>query len=150
MGFNEEYTTKNYEKINVKLRDEEDIQFYRMTIFEGERKGKKSDEFVVIDKENINNKDKKNEKDKIDKVKENEIDNTSDKMNKYNNLDDIYEEKENENDENENNEIYLTTSTIIKNVRQHEEEADFEFYIDNENKNIQNLLDNQNELNNDE
>ncbi len=38
MGFNEEYTTKNYEKINVKLRDEEDIQFYRMTIFEGERK----------------------------------------------------------------------------------------------------------------
>ena len=40
---------------------------------------------------------------------------------------------------------------IIKNVRQHEEkEADFKFYIDNENKNIQNLLDNQNELNNDE
>ena len=145
MGFNEEYTTKSYEKINVNLRDEEDIQFFRTTIFESEKKGEKKEEYVVIDKEII---EKSKEKEDLEKEKEIEIENKRDK--KYDNLDNIYEEKENENEENENNEIYQPTSMIIKNVRQHEEEADFEFYIDNENKNDHNLIDSENKLNDDE
>ena len=145
MGFNEEYTTKSYEKINVNLRDEEDIQFFRTTIFESEKKGEKIEEYVVIDNEII---EKSKEKEDLEKEKEIEIENKRDK--KYDNLDNIYEEKENENEENENNEIYQPTSMIIKNVRQHEEEADFEFYIDNENKNDHNLIDSENKLNDDE
>ena len=144
MGFNEEYTTKSYEKINVNLRDEEDIQFFRTTIFESEKKGKKKDEYVVIDKEIIKDKDKS--KEKVEKEKGNEIENKRNK--KYDNLDNIYEEKENE-----NNEIYQPTSEIIKNVRQHEEEeADFEFYIDNENenKNIHNSTDSEEDKLNDD
>ena len=144
MGFNEEYATKSYEKINVNLRDEEDIQFFRTTIFESEKKGKKKDEYVVIDKEIIKDKDKS--KEKVEKEKGNEIENKRNK--KYDNLDNIYEEKENE-----NNEIYQPTSEIIKNVRQHEEEeADFEFYIDNENenKNIHNSTDSEEDKLNDD
>ena len=84
--------------------------------------------------------------------KKNEIDNFNNKKNiNINNLENIYEEK-GENEE-EDNEIYQPTSMIIKNVRKHEdEEPDFEFYIDNENKNIKNIIEpeNENELNNNE
>ena len=151
MGFNEEYVTKRYEKINVNLRDEEDIQFYRASIFESEKKGKKGDAFVVIDKmDNINK--NININDIKESEKKNEIDNLNKNKNQnLNRLENIYEEKA-ENEE-EDNEIYQPTSMIIKNVRKHEdEEADFEFYIDNENKNIKNIIEpeNENELNNNE
>ena len=149
MGFNEEYITKSYEKINVNLRDEEDIQFYRTSIFESEKKGQKGDAFVVIDK--MDNLDKNiNINDIKEKEKKNEIDNLKKNKN-LNELENIYEEK-GENEE-EDNEIYQPTSMIIKNVRKHEdEEADFEFYIDNENQNIKNIIEpeNENELNNNE
>ena len=151
MGFNEEYVTKRYEKINVNLRDEEDIQFYRASIFESEKKGKKGDAFVVIDKmDNINK--NININDIKESEKKNEIDNLNKNQNQnLNRLENIYEEKA-ENEE-EDNEIYQPTSMIIKNVRKHEdEEPDFEFYIDNENKNIKNIIEpeNENELNNNE
>ena len=147
MGYNEQYITKSYEKINVNLRDEEDIQFYRTSIFENEKKGKKIDEFVVIDKmDNINK--NTNIKDTKENEKKSEIDNLNKNKN-INNLYDIYEEK-GENEE-EENEIYQPTSTIIKNVRKHEdEEPDFEFYIDNENKNNKNINEPPNELNSNE
>ena len=147
MGYNEQYITKSYEKINVNLRDEEDIQFYRTSIFENEKKGKKIDEFVVIDKmDNINK--NTNIKDTKENEKKSEIDNL-DKNKNINNLYDIYEEK-GENEE-EENEIYQPTSTIIKNVRKHEdEEPDFEFYIDNENKNNKNIIVPPKELNSNE
>ena len=151
MGFNEEYVTKRYEKINVNLRDEQDIQFYRASIFESEKKGKKGDAFVVIDKmDNINK--NININDIKESEKKNEIDNLNKNKNQnLNRLENIYEEKA-ENEE-EDNEIYQPTSMIIKNVRKHEdEEPDFEFYIDNENKNIKNIIEpeNENELNNNE
>ena len=123
MGFNEHYTTKNYEKINVNLREENEIQFFRATIFEDEKKGKKSDGYVVIDR---------NEKENLIENKENEED--TNKIYKNEN-DNINEEKE----EKDNNEIYQPTSMIIKNLRKHEEEGDFEFYIQNENKDISNF-----------
>ena len=125
MGFNEHYTTKSYEKINVNLREENEIQFFRATIFEDEKKGKKNDGYVVIDRNEKQNliEDKENEED-INKIYKNEIDN---------NIENINEEK----DEKDNNEIYQPTSMIIKNLRRHEEEeGDFEFYIENENKDI--------------
>ena len=146
MGFNEKYSSKKYEKINVNLRDEEDIQFYRASIFENEKKRKISDGYIVIDREDANQKDKN-----LDNIKGNE-----DNENKNEKLNNIYEEKvENEdneeNDYNENNEIYQPTSMIIKNVKKHrDEEADFEFYNDNENKNTQNLIENKNDLNDEE
>ena len=123
MGFNEHYTTKSYEKINVNLREENEIQFFRATIFEDEKKGKKNDGYVVIDRNEKQNliEDKENEED-INKIYKNENDN-------------INEEKE----EKDNNEIYQPTSMIIKNLRKHEEEGDFEFYIKNENKDISNF-----------
>ena len=150
MGYNEQYITKSYEKINVNLRDEEDIQFYRTSIFENEKKGKKSDAFVVIDKiDKIDNNNKN-----LNEIKENEKKKENDNLNKnLDNLDNIYEEKaENEEIEENENEIYQPTSMIIKNVRKHEdEEADFEFYIDNENKNIKNVIEPKNDnLNNEE
>ena len=147
MGFNDEYITKNYEKINVNLRDEDDVQFFRTTIFENEKKGKKKDAYVVIDrtvpkdeKINVNNQEeniaiKENvPKDNDNLEKEKEIE-----LNELNEND--------ENEENENNEIYAPTSMIIKNVRQHEEEeADFELYIENENDNIDKLIEPRNDL----
>ena len=128
MGFNEHYTTKSYEKINVNLREENEIQFFRATIFEDEKKGKKNDGYVVIDRNEKQNliEDKENEED-INKIYKNENDN---------NIENINEEKE----EKDNNEIYQPTSMIIKNLRRHEEEeGDFEFYIENENKDISNF-----------
>ena len=128
MGFNEHYTTKSYEKINVNLREENEIQFFRATIFEDEKKGKKNDGYVVIDRNEKQNliEDKENEED-INKIYKNENDN---------NIENINEEK----DEKDNNEIYQPTSMIIKNLRRHEEEeGDFEFYIENENKDISNF-----------
>ena len=128
MGFNEHYTTKSYEKINVNLREENEIQFFRATIFEDEKKGKKNDGYVVIDRNEKQNliEDKENEED-INKIYKNEKDN---------NIENINEEK----DEKDNNEIYQPTSMIIKNLRRHEEEeGDFEFYIENENKDISNF-----------
>ena len=122
MGFNEHYTTKSYEKINVNLREENEIQFFRATIFEDEKKGKKNDGYVVIDR---------NEKKNLIDNKENEEDINK----KDNNIDNLNEEKE----EKDNNEIYQPTSMIIKNLKKHEEEeGDFEFYIENENKDISN------------
>jgi len=126
VGFNEEYTTKSYEKINVNLRDTEDVHFFRTTIFESEKKGKKKDAYVIIDKEDIKN---ENENIKIDNKKMKKLEEERGK----NKMDDIIEN--NENEENENNEIYQPTSMIIKNVRRHEEE-EAEFYFENENKNI--------------
>ena len=126
VGFNEEYTTKSYEKINVNLRDTEDVHFFRTTIFESEKKGKKKDAYVIIDKEDIKN---ENENIKIDNKKMKKLEEERGK----NKMDDIIENDENE--ENENNEIYQPTSMIIKNVRRHEEE-EAEFYFENENKNI--------------
>ena len=144
IGFNDEYITKNYEKINVNLRDEDDVQFFRTTIFENEKKGKKKDTYVVIDKV-----DSKNEKANLKKQKEN-------KDNKENEPKNEKEEKKielneiNENDENEENEIYAPTSMIIKNVREHEEEeADFELYVENENRNKDDLIEPHEELNDD-
>ena len=138
MGFNENYTTKNYEKINVSLREENEIQFFRATIFEDEKKGKKNDGYVVIDRNEKKNliEDKENEED-INKINKNENDN---------NIEKLIEEKE----EKDKNEIYQPTSMIIKNLRRHEEEeGDFEFYIENENKDISNLG-NSNDLKNEE
>ena len=126
VGFNEEYTTKSYEKINVNLRDTEDVHFFRTTIFEKEKKGKKKDAYVIIDKEDIKN---ENENIKIENKKMKKLEEERGK----NKMDDIIEN--NENEENENNEIYQPTSMIIKNVRRHEEE-EAEFYFENENKNI--------------
>ena len=131
MGFNEHYTTKSYEKINVNLREENEIQFFRATIFEDEKKGKKNDGYVVIDRNEKKNliEDKENEENEedINKIYKNENDN---------NIENINEEKE----EKDNNEIYQPTSMIIKNLRRHEEEeGDFEFYIENENKDISNF-----------
>ena len=132
-GFNEEYITKRYEKIRVKLRDEEDVHFFRTSIFENEKKGNNKDEYVVIDKEVIKN-------DNIPiKEKNNNIDNISNKEKENNIYDNIIENEENE--DNENNEMYQPTSMIIKNVKKHEEE-EAEFYYENENKNIDNLLEN--------
>ena len=157
MGFNEVYIIKKYEKINVNLRNEEDVQFFRTTIFENEKKGKKKDVYVVIDREMPSKEDEKvkdienlnliNNK----KNEDNNIDNINKKKEKKD-MDEIIESSENEeNEENENNEIYQPTSMIIKNVGKHEEEeADFEFYIDNENKNIDNLIDLKSDLNNEE
>ena len=139
MGFNEHYTTKNYEKININLREENEIQFFRATIFEDEKKGKKNDGYVVIDRNEKKNliEDKDNEEDIINKIYKNENDNNIEKLN---------EEKE----EKDNNEIYQPTSMIIKNLRRHEEEeGDFEFYIENENKDISNFR-NLNDLKNEE
>ena len=127
IGFNEEYTTKSYEKINVNLRDIEDVHFFRTTIFESEKKGKKKDTYVIIDKEDIKN---ENENIKIDNKKMKKLEEERGK----NKMDDIIE-----NEENENNEIYQPTSMILKNVRRHEEE-EAEFYFENENKNIDNNL----------
>ena len=157
MGFNEVYIIKKYEKINVNLRNEEDVQFFRTTIFENEKKGKKKDVYVVIDRE-IPNKEEEKVKDNENlnlinnkKNEDNNIDNINKKKEKKD-MDEIIESSENEeNEENENNEIYQPTSMIIKNVGKHEEEeADFEFYIDNENKNIDNLIDLKSDLNNEE
>jgi len=128
LGFNDNYTTKNYEKINVNLREENEIQFFRATIFEDEKKGKKNDGYVVIDRNENKNliENKENEED-INKIYNN---NENEKNN-----DNIIEEKE----EKDNNEIYQPTSMIIKNLRKHEEEeGDFEFYIENENKDSSN------------
>ena len=129
IGFNEEYTTKSYEKINVNLRDTEDVHFFRTTIFESEKKGKKKDTYVIIDKEDIKN-ENENENIKIDNKKMKKLEEERGK----NKMDDIIE-----NEENENNEIYQQTSMILKNVRRHEEE-EAEFYFENENKNIDNNL----------
>ena len=129
IGFNEEYTTKSYEKINVNLRDTEDVHFFRTTIFESEKKGKKKDTYVIIDKEDIKN-ENENENIKIDNKKMKKLEEERGK----NKMDDIIE-----NEENENNEIYQQTSLILKNVRRHEEE-EAEFYFENENKNIDNNL----------
>jgi hypothetical protein len=125
MGFNEHYTTKSYEKINVNLREENEIQFFRATIFEDEKKGKKNDGYVVIDRnEKKNLIDNKENDENINKIDKND-----------NNIDNLNEEKE----EKDNNEIYQPTSMIIKNLRKHEEEeVDFELYIENENKDISN------------
>ena len=88
----------------------------------------KNDGYVVIDRNEKKNliEDKENEED-INKIYKNENDN---------NIENINEEK----DEKDNNEIYQPTSMIIKNLRRHEEEeGDFEFYIENENKDISNF-----------
>jgi hypothetical protein len=152
MGFNEHYIVKNYEKINVNLRNEEEVQFFRTTIFETETKGKRKDSYVVVDKDDQNEKSMQNLKEnenfeKIDKKYECDINDMNKEKDK---MKDIMGENE-DNEGNENLELYHTTSTIIKNVRKREEEeADFEFSFENENKNTDNLLDKKNDLNNED
>ena len=147
MGFNEQYIKKNYQKIKVNLRDDNDVQFFRATIFEnetkGKKKGKKKDEYVVIDRDvdlKRNENEEINLKDNINKENE-------EKENKINEFNENKIEEKEENEENENNEIYQPTSMIINNVKKHEEEeGELEFYIENENKNISNLEDLKNDL----
>ena len=149
MGYNEQYIVKNYEKINVKLRNEEEVQFFRTTIFETEKKGNKKDAYVVLDRDNQNNeKDikKLNKIENIEKTDKNNENNINKEEKEKDDINDIVEKKENE--DNENIGIYKTTSRIIENVRKHEEEeADFDFDFENENKNTENLLDIKNNLN---
>ena len=132
--YNENYISQSYEKINVKLTNEEDVHLFRNTIFINEKKGKK-DVFVVVNK--TKEKDKiKEEKSKVEKnIKE-----TQKKLEKVSindsNIEDSSYEKKNENKEKEieRKDMNLEpSSTIIDNmVEIKEDEGDYEFDIDNE------------------
>ena len=131
--YNDNYISQSYEKINVKLTNEEDVQLFRKSIFIDEKKGKK-DVFVVVDKVE--------EKDKIKEYKnkeEEDLKKVEEKIPKESindsNIEDISLEKKSEGKEKEiedKNKSNEPSSMIIKNmVEIKEDEGDYEFDIDN-------------------
>ena len=130
---NEEYISQSYEKINVKLTNENDVQLFRKSIFINENKGKK-DLFVVVDKvEKEKEKIIDTSEKKSLKIEENNIDNIPINIE---NKEDISFDKNEEIKNIEEEEIKKEiepSSTIIKNMAElKEEEGDYEFEIDSD------------------
>jgi hypothetical protein len=137
--YNDNYVSQSYEKINIKLTNEDDVQLFRKSIFIYEKKRKK-DIYVDVDKVEENEKIIGSTEDEKMIEDENIINNTSrGSLIKNDNKEDITMESSdifninNENkDEKKENE---PSSPIIKNiVEMHEDddEGDLEFYIDGE------------------
>lgn len=130
IGYNDDYISQSYEKINLKLTNEDDVQLFRKSIFINENKGKK-DVFVVLDREEKNKKDDKNENKNL-KEDENIINLKPEKDSINNDIkEDISFEKKEENKKNQKD--IEPKSMIIKNlVEMGEDEGDYEFDIENE------------------
>ena len=138
LKINDAYENQSYEKINLKLTNEEDYQIFRKSIFIHEKKNK-NDVFVVIDKVD---KEKEKEKIKEDDEKKNLIETENKKqisINDESKEEESKESEENEEKENkENKDEDNTISMIINNlVEIKEEENDYEFNIDNDKENKQ-------------
>ena len=128
--YNEIPNKKSYEKINIKLTNENDVQLFRKSIFINETKGK-NDVFVVLDKFEKDVDKKKGIKDKEDESLKGK-DNLSSKniLNGINN-DESSENNEEKIHENKDN-VSESVSSIIKNmVEKNEDEGDYEFDFDN-------------------
>ena len=138
MKYNDDYELQSYEKINLKLINDDDVQLFRNTIFNLEKKDKEKDAFVVVDKEDKNKENEIKEENKIINEDDNIINNSA--MTELN-KEDLSIKKNEENDNNKK--INETRSMILNNLIEiKEEEGDYEFDIDNdkENKDDENIM----------
>ena len=138
MKYNDDYELQSYEKINLKLINDDDIQLFRNTIFNLEKKDKEKDAFIVVDKEDKNKENEIKEENKIINEDDNIINNSA--MTELN-KEDLSIKKNEENDNNKK--INETRSMILNNLIEiKEEEGDYEFDIDNdkENKDDENIM----------
>ena len=146
MKINDSYRTQSYEKINLKLTNDQDYQMFSKSIFTNEQ-GNKSGVFVAKDKGD-KGKDKEKEKEKEKEKKEKEKKNDDENKN----LIEDEKKKENSNDkqsQNEDSKISIDEnkkkekkenvqdvepiSMIINNLFEiKEEEGDLEFNVDKE------------------
>ena len=144
LKMNDTYVDQSYEKINLKLTNDEDYQIFSKSIFTNEQKNKNENKNDVINEpeqgKEKEKEDTKKKEEKIDDENKNLIQDENKKRISIENINDstIIDEKENEenkkkenkNEENDNGPM----SMIINNlVEIKEEEGDLEFYIDNEN-----------------
>ena len=154
LKINDTYVNQSYEKINLKLTNDEDYQIFSKSIFTNEQKNKND---IIIkpvqgkEKEKEDSKKEKKEK-KIDDENKNLIEDENKKRISIENINindstlsiDEKEEEENKKKENknENENDDGPISMIINNlVEIKEEEGDLEFNIDNdkENKHTENI-----------
>ncbi len=154
LKINDTYVNQSYEKINLKLTNDEDYQIFSKSIFTNEQKNKND---IIIkpvqgkEKEKEDSKKEKKEK-KIDDENKNLIEDQNKKRISIENINindstlsiDEKEEEENKKKENknENENDDGPISMIINNlVEIKEEEGDLEFNIDNdkENKHTENI-----------
>ena len=141
INYNEASISKSYEKINIKLTNENDVQLFRKSIFINENTGKK-DVFVVIDKVEKEDHKIKEIKDKEDESLKKKESLYGDKTLSAINNDSSSSENIEERKEDDQNIINELGSTIIKNmVEKNEDEGDYEFVFDNDkyNKNAENI-----------
>jgi hypothetical protein len=141
INYNEASISKSYEKINIKLTNENDVQLFRKSIFINENTGKK-DVFVVIDKVEKEDHKIKEIKDKEDESLKKKESLYGDKTLSAINNDSSSSENIEERKEDDQNIINEIGSTIIKNmVEKNEDEGDYEFVFDNDkyNKNAENI-----------
>ena len=144
LNINDTYVDQSYEKINLKLTNDEDYQIFSKSIFTNEQKNKKD---VIDNAEKEKGKEKEDTKEikviKIDEEKKNLIEDENKKLidNQNESKISIDDEEENKKKENKNDDVGPMSMIINNLVEIKEEEGDLEFNVDSvkENKHTESI-----------